>query len=460
MRRPAEGGERTEPMQRDEGGLRLVTHKIRIEVMDGADRDRVVELGGPEARVGSGRGCELVLQDRTVSRVHVVVRVEGDQIRVLDEGSRNGTLLDGVRIRDAYARPDSRIVIGATTLRLRMLNEIVSIPISSRERFGRLVGRSVPMRRLFALLERIAPTDNTVLVEGETGTGKELVAEAIHEESRRNEGPFVVFDCSAVSSTLIESELFGHVRGAFTGAVSDRMGAFELADGGTLFLDEVGELPLDLQPKLLRALERREVRRVGSSVPKHVDVRIVAATNRSLEREVESGRFREDLYYRLAVVPVLLPPLRERLEDVPLLVDLFSEQLGAQPGGVPEGIVRAMARQAWSGNVRELRNAVARALSLGTHGHVGLDDDAAGGGFRIDLSVPLYVAREAFERAYVEQALQSTGGNVSRAAEVAGVNRKFVQRAMKRFQLRSPRSAEDAEPCDDPPHPGDEETDG
>src|SRR6185436_10283319 len=184
--------------------------------------------------------------------------------------------------------------------------------ISSRERFGGLIGRSIAMRQVFTLLERVARTDDTVLVEGETGTGKELVAEAIHEESPRAGGPFAVFDCSAVTANLIESELFGHVRGSFTGAVADRTGAFEAADGGTLFLDEIGELPTDLQPKLLRAIERLEVRRVGSNAPRKVDVRIVAATNRGLAREVDEGRFREDLFYRLAVVSVNLPPLRER----------------------------------------------------------------------------------------------------------------------------------------------------
>jgi transcriptional regulator with GAF, ATPase, and Fis domain len=285
---------------------------------------------------------------------------------------------------------------------------------------------------------------------GETGTGKELVAEALHDESPRAGGPFVVFDCSAVTPNLIETELFGHVKGAFTGAVGDRVGAFEEADGGTLFLDEIGELPLDLQPKLLRALERREVKRVGSNKPKKVDVRIVAATNRALAEEVNRGRFREDLYYRLAVVEVRLPPLRERGEDVPILIDHFARELGR--GAAPafsERVVEGFLERTWPGNVRELRNAVARALSLagpGAPAPAVVPETALAAGpevasaFAIDLKVPLKISVErlidAYERAYLTEALRETGGNVSRAAELAGVNRKFIQRAFKRLGLR------------------------
>jgi transcriptional regulator with GAF, ATPase, and Fis domain len=317
-----------------------------------------------------------------------------------------------------------------------------------------MIGRSIAMRRVFAILERVAPTDQTVLVEGETGTGKELAAEAVHDESRRSGGAFVVFDCGAISGSLIESELFGHVRGSFTGAVADRPGAFEAASGGTLFLDEVGELPLDLQPKLLRALEQRQIRRVGSNTPRQVDVRIVAATNRALALEVDRGRFREDLYYRLAVIPLRLPPLRERLGDIPLLIHHFEKQFQGRPGSrpappLPEALIDAWAARAWPGNVRELRNEVARAVSLGTDADLGqgakIVARSAALGPDVDLSEMLFAGREriaeAYERAYIEAALRQTGGNVSRAAELAGVNRKFIQRAMKRFGLRT-----DAEP--------------
>jgi transcriptional regulator with GAF, ATPase, and Fis domain len=301
---------------------------------------------------------------------------------------------------------------------------------------------------VFAMLERVAPTDTTLLVEGETGTGKELVAEGVHEESQRSSGPFVVFDCSAVSPTLIESELFGHVRGAFTGAIGDRAGAFEAADGGTLFLDEIGELPLDLQPKLLRVLERREVRRVGSNQVRRADVRIIAATNRSLAREVERGRFREDLYYRLAVIQISLPPLRERPEDIAMLISHFTQELGG-PGAaaLPEAMIKSLSSQTFPGNVRELRNLVARALSLRPPSSPnGSPTTTTETGTRpmvsipIDMSVPLKVARDRlldeFEQSYLREALALTSGNVTRAADLAGVNRKFIQRAMRRLGLR------------------------
>ncbi len=473
-----------------EGRRKLRSRKLRVEVVAGPCAGRVAELDGPEARVGSGAGCHLVLDDPTVSRHHLTLKLDAAGVRVLDEGSRNGTTVDGLRVRDAWARPDSSIALGQSTIVLRLLDGVIELPLSGRDRFGALLGRSVPMRRLFAVLERVAPGDDTVLIEGETGTGKELVAEAIHEESPRASGPFVVFDCSAISASLIESELFGHVRGAFTGAVAERAGAFEAADGGTLFLDEIGELPIDLQPKLLRALERREVRRIGQNTPRNVDVRIVAATNRTLAREVERGAFREDLFYRLDVVRVELPPLRERAEDIPLLVEHFAKQL-ARPGAhaLERAQVRAFQEQAWPGNVRELRNAVARALSLGVaasgnlphlndnspqpngnlpqpNGNLPQHSDGAtppnsgnlpqgdgnspqadgnlpqanGNLPQPDFSIPLKLAVEqhveALERAYITGALARTGGNVTRAAELLGCNRKLIQRALRRFGLR------------------------
>ncbi len=421
----------TQVLVREGERLKLRTRTIHIEVLSGPNARQVVDCVGPEVRVGTGKHADLVLFDPAVSRHHLTLKIEADAIRVIDAGSRNGTTLDGVRVLDAFARPDSLVAIGATTFRIRALAGVVDLPLSNREQFGSLVGKSPAMRQVFTLLEKVAPVGSPVLITGETGTGKELVAEALHDEGGRSEGPFIVFDCSAVSANLVESELFGHVRGAFTGAHADREGAFEAADGGTLFLDEIGELPLELQPKLLRVLERLEVRRVGSNDARQVDVRVVAATHRDLESEVAARRFREDLYYRLAVIRIELPPLRARGDDVSLLVDHFAAIAKAT---LAPGIRQQLVAGAYPGNVRELKNAVARAVSIGV-----VSQPAAAEAF--DFTRPFMAARdaqlEAFERAYLLEALRRCDGNATKAAELAGVNRKLMQRAIKRYDLRA-----------------------
>ena len=429
--------------------IKLRSRKIRVEVVKGPKAGIVVELPGLGARIGSAKDADLVIDDSTVSRHHLTLRIEGDAIRVIDNQSRNGTQLDGVRILDAFARPDAVLVIGSTSLRLRMLDTSVEVPLSTNERFGNMVGRSVPMRRLFGLLERIAPTDMSVLVEGETGTGKELVAEGLHLQGRRAEGPFVVFDCSAVSQNLIESELFGHKKGAFTDARQDRAGRFEEASGGTLFLDEIGELPLELQPKLLRALERREVRRIGDDKVRQVDVRIVAATNRSLSIEVERGRFREDLYHRLAEVVVQVPALRHRPEDIPVLarhIEGKVRQTHPEMPLLPEDVVQQWRGMSFPGNVRELRNRVRLACLLGPERQTFHESDEpakASSDLEVRLDEPLFEGferlKEAYEKAYLQKALEKTGNNVTHTAELAGVGRRYVQRAMERHGLREDR---------------------
>lgn len=429
--------------------VKLRSRKIRVEIVKGPTIGSIAELPGIGARVGSGKDVDLVVNDPTVSRHHLTLRIEGDAIRVIDNQSRNGTQLDGVRILDAFARPDAVLVIGSTSLRLRMLDASIEVPLSTKERFGNMVGRSVPMRRLFGLLERIAPTDMSVLVEGETGTGKELVAEGLHVQSRRSEKPLVVFDCSAVSQNLIESELFGHKKGAFTDARQDRAGRFEEADGGTLFLDEIGELPLELQPKLLRALERREVRRIGDDKVRQVNVRVVAATNRSLSIEVERGRFREDLYHRLAEVVVQVPALRHRPEDIPVLARFLEAKVRENHPGVPplpEEVLQQWRGMSFPGNVRELRNRVRLALLLGPERQTFVDHEEppkTSGELDVRLDEPLFDGferlKEAYEKAYLQKALEKTGNNVTHTAELAGVGRRYVQRAMERYGLREDR---------------------
>jgi transcriptional regulator with GAF, ATPase, and Fis domain len=302
------------------------------------------------------------------------------------------------------------------------------------------------MRRLYAMLERVAASDTTVLVQGETGTGKDVVARAIHGASRRRAAPFVPLDCGAVPESLFESELFGHARGAFSGAVADRKGVIEEADGGTLFLDEIGELPLGMQAKLLRAIETRSVRRVGANLARPVDVRIVAATNRPLARAVNEGTFREDLYYRLAVVEVALPPLRARRDDIPMLAAHFHRALGGV-GELPQAFLAMVAQRSFPGNVRELRNFVERAMLLGTitpspaRAHTAALTPSRELGQLAPLHLPLKEARQAwtesFEHVYVRGVLERAHGNVTHAAELAGVSRRFLQRLAARLGVRA-----------------------
>lgn len=437
--------DRTEPVDSSSNAIKLRTHKIRVQVVQGPATGTIIELPGREARIGSGADCDMIIKDSTVSRLHLILRIHNDLLRVIDSGSRNGTSIDGTMIHDAYARPDSAITIGGTTLRIQMLSDVVELPLSTREEFGGLLGRSVAMRRLFALLERVAPTDATLLIEGETGTGKELVAEAVHRSNPRARRPFVVFDCSAVTPAAIESELFGQVCGAYPGA-APRAGCFEQANGGTLFLDEIGELPLEVQAKLLRAVETRSIRRLGAGEgSRPVDIRIIAATHRSLPLEVERGSFRDDLYYRLAVIPVRIPPLRERCDDIPLLVRHFERQhLSAahHPEPLPESLVQSFVSRAWPGNVRELKNQVDRSLFLRNE-RIAAGGDAPLPGptvHGVSLAVPLLAGRDhvadAYEKAYIELALEKEGGNISRAANLAGVGRRFLQKAMERHGLR------------------------
>ncbi len=430
----------TKILESSRPGLAIQLPRLKLVVVDGPDRGKEVVPDRAVVRVGSSKEVDLHLSDPTVSRYHCELSMKGERVRVVDTGSMNGTFVSGVRFRDAEVPLGTPLQLGKTTIRVTVGDETIEVPLSTRDRFGTLLGRSARMREVFAVLERIAPSNATVLLEGESGTGKELAAEGIHGSSPRSSGGFVVFDCGAVPHDLVESALFGHVRGAFTGAIADRRGVFEEADGGTLFFDEIGELPLDLQPKLLRALEKREVRPVGGSATLGCDVRVVAATNRSLVAEVNAGRFREDLYYRLSVVKVTMPPLRERLEDVPLLVGLFLASLaaeGAEPPKLSDGQIAAMAARPWPGNVRELKNAVERVVALS--GAAASGPIAVGGASKAappDLSVPFHEACDGFARRYLEATLRRSAGNVSAAARAAGVSRKLIQRMMTKYGLR------------------------
>jgi DNA-binding NtrC family response regulator len=318
--------------------------------------------------------------------------------------------------------------------------------------FGGLTGTGKSMRKMFAVLEKVAASDINCFIHGESGTGKELVATEIVQRGARADKPFVVVDCGAISPTLVESELFGHVRGAFTGADRDRVGAFEAADGGTVFLDEVGELPIAVQPKLLRALEQREVRRVGETKARKVNVRVISATNRDLEREVNKGTFREDLYFRLAVITVRVPPLRDRIEDLPHLIRAFLAQMSAEDSEHLFGpdVVEELARLQWQGNVRELRNYVERSVVLQTTRLSMLPPPPMSSASavaprpptEVDVNIPYKVAKEqlvdAFERAYVKAVLDACGGNLTKAAKHAGIDRMYLHRLVQKHASRDP----------------------
>jgi transcriptional regulator with PAS, ATPase and Fis domain len=421
--------------------------KTRITVTQGPDAGLTVEIAGKALRIGTAADNDLVLTDNTVSRRHCAIEATDAGIRIRDEGSTNGVLVAGMRVFNAVVAGAVHLQLGESSLAITPLTETIDREQAATDRFGDLLGNSPRMRELFADLERIAPTDVAVLIEGETGTGKELAAESIHRASLRANGPYVVFDCSAVAPSLAESELFGHERGAFTGAVSSRPGVFEQADGGTIFLDELGELTKDLQPKLLRVLEKREVRRVGGQRTLPVNVRLVAATNRNLASEVQRGNFREDLYFRVAATHVQLPPLRDRMEDLQMLIEHFLAR--AQPArslaDVPPPVWDMFRAHRWPGNVRELNNAVQRLLVTPERA---LRPSSPSEPPRSSISgltpatnpiVPLRIARreagESFEKNYLEALLARTSGNVTRAAAIAEVSRQMIQKMMKKHGL-------------------------
>jgi DNA-binding NtrC family response regulator len=409
----------------------------------------MVILDGEHFLIGAHPRNDLVLTDPMVSRFHCRLTRTRDAWRVADTGSRNGTIVAGIRVRDAdLALPECRIVIGESVVRVRELPPAGAAHLPDSPWYGSLCGNSVPMRRLFDLIDKAARSDSDVLVEGESGTGKELVARELVRHSKRADKPFIIVDCGSISPALLESELFGHARGAFTGADRPRVGAFEEADKGTLLLDEIGELPLEMQPKLLRVLAEREVRRIGENQRRKVDVRVIAATNRWLEREVNQGRFRGDLYFRLSVVTLRTPPLRDRAEDIPLLVHNFLASLDMTDKEhlfTPE-LIEQMASYDWPGNVRELRNYVERRVILGGSSHPWDGQEPqrpsqpGSNEMVVDLETPFKNAKdrviEVFEKGYLSALLAWAEGNVSRAARKARMDRMYLHRLLHRYGLR------------------------
>ncbi len=440
----------------------IFIRKGKLEVIDGPDKGKTLSIDRNVIRVGSKETNDLALSDGTVSRHHFEIEQLKNGYLLRDLESTNGTYVEGLKVREVFLKPNSTIQVGDTAIRFYSADEKVKIVPSKEERFGDMIGRSQKMREIFGLLEKIAPTDVTCVIMGETGTGKELVAKAIHYNSRRAKKPFIVFDCGSVPPTLIESELFGHEKGSFTGAVMSRPGVFELADGGTIFLDEMGELGLDMQPKLLRVLEQRESRRVGANRSTKVDVRVIAATNRDLKEEVRQGRFREDLFFRLSVVSLTLPPLRERKDDIVPIVkhilgksafnkDKDGKQKVSQISPEAEAVLTGYD---WPGNVRELHNVVERAVSFcegdtiqgkDIPDHMRMKSEGgsgiAGGEVPpVDSSLPFKEAKDklldAFEREYLIDLLRRNDKNISKAAKEAEIDRKSISRLLKKHGIR------------------------
>lgn len=464
----------------------LHLRKCRIVTQQIANRREWVFEHGV-ITIGSLDDNNLVIKDDTVSRYHAQIIQEDDAYIIRDLESTNGTWVNQVRIKEAYLTEGCALRFGSAEFIFRPLDEEVAVVPSNEEKFGDIIGGNVKMREIYGILEKIAPTNATVVIEGETGTGKEVIAHTLHKMSMRAKKPFVVFDCGAVPESLIESELFGHEKGSFTGAIMSRQGLFELAQGGTIFLDELGELSLELQPKLLRVLEQREVRRVGAPKPIPVDVRVIAATNRKLEEEVRNNRFREDLFYRLSVVRLFLPPLRDRIDDLPLLVKHFLKNssfnrdanANLKLRSISREALRAMTLYTWPGNVRELLNVVERACSLADGDCIELVDlpdhiarciesapdtaalpdakqpdalsPAKDDPQTVDIrptkdfsSMTFKEAKEewlaSFEGDYIRTLLEKNGCNISQASRESGIDRKYFRKLMKKYGITADAS--------------------
>jgi transcriptional regulator with GAF, ATPase, and Fis domain len=459
--------------------------KAKMVVVSGPDQGREVEVS--KARCSGGRSIinDLVIQDKAVSGTHFEIAVRDDGYRLRDLNSRNGTFVGDLQIREVYLRPGVTFRAGQTQIQFQPTSDVVEIELSKKDRFDRVVGASAAMREIFASLEKISPSDLTCLITGETGTGKELIARGIHNASPRRNKPFVVLDCGSIPKDLIESTLFGHEKGSFTGAVGQHRGCFEQANGGTIFLDEIGELDIHLQPKLLRVLEQREIKRVGGDKQIKVDVRVLAATNRDLRAEVNASNFREDLYFRLSVVHCELPPLRERREDIPSIANHFLKDVASRRGmnlSFGSDAMAAMSSHTWPGNVRELRNVVERAAALtdgpvitrsdlvfgpdGGPSLVAAHDLAQAGATAarraaaelagVDLPAPTggpatfdpallkpglgfkqakQTVVDAFESAYLKALLTRNDGNITRSAQEAGLTRYHLRELLKRHGL-------------------------
>lgn len=434
---------------------------LRVMIVAGPDAGKSYEIDRPSVIVGRGETADVRLSDKSVSEFHMEMAPKGQGILFSDCGSRNGVRVAGVLVERGIAPPGCVLTLGMTSVRIELAREF-SLPMSHSTSFGLLIGLTPVMQKLYAQLEKLASIELSVLIEGETGTGKEVAARALHSASRRSKGSFVVLDCTTLQKDLAPSQLFGHERGAFTGAADRRIGVFEAAHDGVLFLDEVGELPLELQPMLLRALQEREIVPVGNTRPKKVNVRILSATHRNLRAMVNAGSFREDLYYRLVQDTVTMPALRHRKEDIGLLVEHFLSRLpqSVPARGIQEDALTTLSMREFPGNVRELQHVVERLAWLADGPMIRLADLASerrqSGESKRLLDAPVPIAPEAsgeqlssvppykfakqaaiesFERNYLLQLIKRTGNNLLRAACHAGLQRHSLRDLLKKHKL-------------------------
>lgn len=418
---------------------------VRVRVVGGSASAPAFRLEQGTVTLGGASTCDLVLDDPSVSRRHAELELVPEGVLVRDLKSRNGTYYLDQRVERIVLSPGATLRLGNTHIAIELDPVLPGEPLELAG-FRGMIGASESMQRLFGVVARLDGSLVPILIQGETGVGKELVARALHEGSRVGSGPFVPVNCGAIPRELVASTLFGHRKGSFTGATEARKGAFGAASGGTLLLDEIGELPLEVQPSLLRALERGEVLAVGDDVPRKVEVRVVAATHRDLSAEVTAGRFREDLYYRLAVVKVGVPSLRERPNDIAPLASFFARQEGHE--GLPEDVTAELEQRTFPGNVRELRNAVLAFVALGRaslseaqgprSAQAGDVDRALAEAVRLD--VPFLAQREAiadrFTALYVDRLLRETQGNQTTAAKIAGLDRTYLGRLLAKLGRR------------------------
>jgi DNA-binding NtrC family response regulator len=418
---------------------------IELELLAGPDAGMRSKLPLATVTIGTAPDNDVVLTDRTVSRYHAEIKITSEGILVRDLGSTNGTFSNDLRVVVAYVEPSARLALGNSEIRVQQTIEEHAYQIGDVDRIGGLVGRTNPMRELYGLLTAVAPTPMTVLISGESGSGKEMVASTLHELSGRS-GPLVVFDASVTDPEMVRNDLFGHIKGAFTGASGVREGAFRRADGGTLFIDEIGELPLDLQPRLLRALENREVTPVGSDRPIRIDVRVIAATNRDLEAMVREGAFRADLFYRLSVINVQVPPLRDIKADIPILVRHLSDKLGMHCGLTQDALARLQCYH-WPGNVRELRNVLERASVLCRGGEIRAEhlllaepvSSSSAAATAEDVPPPSPTTSPAqlkeLERRMIKEAMDRHANNKAAVARALGIPLSTLKRRIADFGL-------------------------